>query len=241
MKFQNSYLVNDRSVLEVGRLDPFLKATPSGRMRASAIRQDSDVVKAKVWCLISIGQPSTHTSTPSREAPRYLVPGTKVSSRAALPHLSPLLIWVPGRSKKTFSIKVNVGIKEKGKTKDDQGRKQRFLLQRLVDLSNKVPHSVTETQRWNLPCKARVGSIHQVAVQGAQEAEAGVQGQPGLNSEMLSSQGRQTHLELFCCFFPFLVSFSEVGSFEQLLKKIFKKKNSVKSMVTGATVPWDHK
>lgn len=195
-------------------------------MRASAIRQDSDVVKAKVWCLISTGQPSTHTSTPSREAPRYLVPGTKVSSRAALPHLSPLLIWIPGRSKKTFSIKVNVGIKEKGKTKDYQGRRQRLLLQWLVDLSNKVPHSVTETQRWNcrnLPCKARVGSIHQVAVQGAQEAEAGVQGQPGLNSEMLSSQGRQTHLELFCCFFPFIVPFSEVGSFEQLLKKLKKK------------------
>lgn len=61
-------------------------------MRASAIRQDSDVVKAKVWCLISTGQPSTHTTMPSREAPRYLVLGTKVSSRAALPHLSPLLI-----------------------------------------------------------------------------------------------------------------------------------------------------
>lgn len=220
MKFQNS-LVNDRSVLEVGRLDPFLKATP----------QDESVSnKTGQWCGEGQGVvPRLHRAAfhsaekPSREAPRYLVPGIKVSSRAALPHLSPLLIWVPGRSKKTFSIKVNVGIKEKGKTKDDQGRRQRLLLQRLVDLSNKVPHSVTETQRWNcrnLLCKARVGSIHQVAVQGAQEAEAGVQGQPGLNSEMLSSQGRQTHLELFCCFFPFLVSFSEVGSFQQLLKNI---------------------
>lgn len=112
-------------------------------MRASAVRQDSDVVKAKVWCLISTGQPSTHTSTPSREAPRYICPlYNKSVIKSSLPHLSPLLIWVPGRSKKTFSITVNVGIKEKGKTKDYQGRRQRLLLQRFVDLSNKVPQSL---------------------------------------------------------------------------------------------------
>lgn len=38
---------------------------------------------------------------------------------------------------------------------------------------------------------ARVGGIHQVAVPGSQVAEAGTQGQPELNSETLSSQGRQ--------------------------------------------------
>lgn len=95
MKFQNSYLVNDRYVLEVGKARPILKSHPL-RLRSSAIRQDSDVMKAKVphlhRALSASEQPSTHISTPSREALRYLVPGTKVSSRAALPHLSPLLI-----------------------------------------------------------------------------------------------------------------------------------------------------
>lgn len=30
-------------------------------------------------------------------------------------------------------------------------------------------------------------------------------------------------LEIFCCLFPFFISFSEVGSFEWLLKIFFKK------------------
>lgn len=50
---------------------------------------------------------------------------------------------------------------------------------------------------------ARVGGTYQGAVQGPQEAEAGVQGQPGLNSEMLSSQGRQIHLEFSAVAFHF--------------------------------------
>lgn len=51
--------------------------------------------------------------------------------------------------------------------------------------------------------------MHQI-VQGTQEAKAGVQGQAGLSSELLS---RQTHTWKFLLF-PFFISFSEVGSFE---------------------------
>lgn len=42
MKFQNSYLVNDRYVLEVGKARLILKSHPL-RLRSSAIRQDSDL------------------------------------------------------------------------------------------------------------------------------------------------------------------------------------------------------
>lgn len=138
----------------------------------------------------------THLSTPSMEALSYLVPSTKVSSRAALPHLSPILIRVPGRSRKTFSIKVNAGIKEKGKSRGEQGRRQSILRHGFVDLSSNGLHIFTESLghmgNWRkVLFGARVGGIHQVAVPGSQEVEAGTQGQPELNSETLSSQGRQ--------------------------------------------------
>lgn len=75
MKFQNSYLVNDRYALEVGKARPILRSHPL-RLRSSAIRQDSDMTKAKVphlhRALSAAEQPSTHVSTPSREALRYL-------------------------------------------------------------------------------------------------------------------------------------------------------------------------
>lgn len=73
-----------------------------------------------------------------------------------------------------------------------------------------------------------------MAAQGSQEAEAGVQGQPGLNSETLSSQGGQTHWGFLL--FPFFISFNEVGSLELLLKIcFFKKSYCVITMAEGVT------
>lgn len=135
----------------------------------------------------------THLSTTSMEALSYLGPSTKVSSRAALPHLSPFLIRVPGRSRKTFSINVNAGIKGKGTSRGEQGRRQSILWYGFVDLSSNGLHIFTESLghmgNWRkVLFGARVGGIHQVAVPGSQEAEAGTQGQPELNSE--TSQAR---------------------------------------------------
>lgn len=69
----------------------------------------------------------------------------------------------------------------------------------------------------------------QTAVQDSQEAEAGVQGQVGYMMRLSRQLG------IFCCLFPSFLSFSEVGSFEWLLK-IFLKRHSVKMMASGTNL-----
>lgn len=105
--------------------------------------------------------------------------------------------WSEYGKKQKDILKVNAGTKEKGKIRGDQGRRQSILRHGLVDLSNSGLHIFTKSLghmgNWRkVLFGARVGGIYQVAVQGSQEAEAGTQGQPGLNSETLSSQGKYT-------------------------------------------------
>lgn len=125
MNFQNSYLKTEDKVLEVGKARPVLKSHLL-RLRSSTIRQDSNVVKAKApqlhrACVRAASMLPTHISTPSRDV-RAQHPQEQLF--LTCPHF-----WVPGRSKKICSIKVNVGIKRK--IKGDQGRRQRILRYRL--------------------------------------------------------------------------------------------------------------
>lgn len=232
MKFQNSYLVNDRYALEVGKARPILRSHPL-RLRSSAIRQDSDMTKAKV--------PHLHRAlSAARPAEKHSAICSRYKSvvKSALPHLSPLPIWVPGGSKKTFSIQVNVGIKEKRKIKDDQGRS---LWISVTKYCTQSPGHIGETV--DIYCVKPGLWYTSGSVQGSQEAEAGVQGQPGLNSEMLSSQGKQTHLEFPAVSFHFsylLARWEVLNGYSKNIY-IFKKRYCVKTMATGATVPWDQK
>lgn len=103
-------------VLEVGKARPILKSHLL-RPRSSAIRQDSDVAKAKVPQLhMAASAASALSHTHAQQGSAQLSPsGPEASSRAA-PPCPPLLIWESTRSPKAFSTKVNVGTRGKGKT-----------------------------------------------------------------------------------------------------------------------------
>lgn len=146
-------------------------------------------------------------------------------------------------TRKIFSIKVNIGMKEKGEVKGGQGRRQRILGFSLWTQQQCIAQKSRGHMRncRDLLFGARVGGN----ISGSSPRASGSWGRssrPARAEQWDALKPGQTNTPgIFCCCFPFFISFSEVGSFEQLLKiSSFKKSYSVKPVAeeqqfTGVT------